>query len=73
MAAGQPIKTPQHRLGDYMLGGPGSLETFVRARRAEGRSWRVVARDVYEATNRELDLTYETLRTWFPDEFEMCG
>ena len=57
-------QTPTHRLADLLLGDDGPLETFVRSRRP--RSWRLIARDLYEATN--LDLTYETLRSWFPDE-----
>lgn len=59
--------TPTHRLADLLLGGPGALEDFVRSRREAGMAWRLVAREVYEATDGEIDLTYETLRTWFPD------
>lgn len=58
-----PTRTRQ--LADLLLGGDGTLETFVRSRRADGRAWRLVARDLYEQT--DLDLTYETLRGWFPD------
>lgn len=60
--------TPTLRLADLLLGDQGPLEEFVRSRRASGRAWRLVARDLYEATNREVDVTYETLRSWFPDE-----
>lgn len=60
--------TPNRRLADLLLGDDGPLEEFVRTRRAEGVAWRIIARDLYEATDRELDLTYETLRSWFPDE-----
>jgi hypothetical protein len=66
-------KTPTHRLADLLLGGAGHLEQFVRVRRAEGRSWRLIARDIYEATDSQIDLTYETLRSWFPDELEACA
>lgn len=50
--------------------GGGSLDEFVRARRAldPPRPWRLIARDLYEATDREVDLAFETLRGWFPDE-----
>lgn len=61
-------QTPTHRLADLLLAERGPLERFVRDRRAEGRSWRLITRDIYEATNNEIDLTYETLRQWFPDE-----
>lgn len=62
------VQTPTHRLADVLLGDEGPLEEFVRSRRRTGRSWRLVARDLYEVTDRQIDLTYETLRTWFPDE-----
>lgn len=60
-------QTPTHRLIDVRLGDAGPLEHFVRSRRAEGRSWRLIAQDLYEATHHEFSLTYSTLRTWFPD------
>lgn len=52
------------RLADHKLNG--KLEDFVRTRRADGRSWRLIARDIWQAT--DVDVTYETLRGWFPDE-----
>ena len=58
--------TPTARLAENILGEP--LERFVRTRRDQGRAWRLLARDLYEATNQQIDVTYETLRTWFPDE-----
>lgn len=51
------------RLADTLL--EGQLEQFVRSRRAQGRSWRLISRDLYEAT--QVDVSYETLRTWFPE------
>ena len=62
-----PTRTPSHHLCDVLLGDDGPLETFVRTRRDDGRAWRLVARDLYEATDHKIDLTYETLRSWFPD------
>lgn len=59
--------TPNRRLADLILADDGPLEDFVRSRRADGIAWRLIARDLYEATGREVDLTYETLRSWFPD------
>lgn len=57
--------TTAQRLADVLLGEEGPLERFVRERRSEGRSWRLIARDLYELT--EVDLTHESLRSWFPD------
>lgn len=62
------MATPTRRLADLLLGG--RLDQFVLTKRAEGRSWRLIARDLWETTNGELDVTYETLRAWFPEERE---
>lgn len=64
-----PVQTPHRRLADILLGDNGPLETFVRSRRPD-RAWRLISRDLYEATDKQVDLTYETLRSWFPDEAE---
>ena len=64
-------QTPTHRLADLLLADAGPLERFVRERRASTtpeRSWRLVARDLLEATNHGVDLTGETLRSWFADD-----
>lgn len=59
-------ETPTQRLAGLILGR--DLGTFVAERRADGRAWRYIARDLYEATSGEVDVTYETLRSWYPDE-----
>lgn len=66
--ASYPTATPAQRLAQICLGGDDALSEFVRSRRSEGRSWRLIARDLLDATNREVDVSHETLRTWFPDE-----
>lgn len=58
--------TPKQQLATLLFGG--DLETFVRDRRDVGTPWRVVARDLYEATDGKVDVTHETLRVWFPDD-----
>lgn len=58
--------TPTARLAEHLLGEP--VANFISSRRAEGHAWRIVARDLYEATGGQIDVTYETLRSWFPDE-----
>ena len=62
--------TPTAQLADLILGDAGPLEDFVRSRRAEGRAWRLIARDLYEVTGQRIDVTYETLRSWYPDPDE---
>lgn len=55
--------TPTQRLIDLRL--DGELEEFVRSRRAAGRSWRLIARDIYDATGQ--DVTEVTVRSWYRD------
>lgn len=64
MVTNMPAGTPTQRLADHLLGEP--LEEFVRARRP-GRSWRLIARDIYEATNGDIDVTPITLASWFTE------
>lgn len=71
-----PSQTPTHRLADLLLGDAGPLERFVRERRDSStpkRSWRLVARDLLEATNHGVDLTGETLRGWFADDLKKAS
>lgn len=61
-----PEPTPMFRLADHLL--EGQLRTFITERRAAKRSWRLIARDLYEATGGQVDVTHETLRSWVADE-----
>jgi hypothetical protein len=67
------VPSPTRRLADLLLGDAGPLEKFVQERRdAEPKvSWRRIAIELREATSRDgvegVDLTDQTLRTWFPD------
>jgi hypothetical protein len=65
--------TPTAQLADLILGDAGPLEDFVRSRRAEARAWRLIARDLYEVTGQRIDVTYETLRSWYPDPDETAA
>lgn len=55
------MPTPTQLAANHLL--DGGLDEFVATRRADGRSWRLIARDLHEETG--LDVTHETLRTWF--------
>ncbi len=57
------LPTPTQRLADVLLGR--SVADYVAERRDAGRSWRLVARDLYKATNGAVDVTHETLRGWY--------
>jgi hypothetical protein len=56
-------ETNTRRLLNLLL--EGQLRPFVKARREQGLPWRIIARDVFDATG--VDVTAETLRVWFGD------
>lgn len=56
--------TPTYRLADLLL--DDGIDEYVASRRREGRSWRRIALDLLEDIN--LDVTHETLRSWFPED-----
>lgn len=60
------VRTPTFQLADLLL--PDGLEAYVSAKRQAGRSWRRIAQDLWLDTEHKVDVTFETLRTWFPDE-----
>ena len=53
-------RTPVQRLADAALGLP--VEEWLLARRTEGKSWRLIERELIRAA--DLDLTTITLRAW---------
>jgi hypothetical protein len=57
-----PEPSPLFRLADKLL--DGELHEFIADRRAAGVSWRLISRALYEATEHQVDVTHETLRTW---------
>ncbi len=58
--------TPNQKLAGMILGKP--VKDYIRERRALGRSWRLVARDLYEVTNGQIDITYQAAKNWSADE-----
>lgn len=58
--------TPTARLADHLL--PGGLEPFVRTRRDAGMSWRKIALEIRDATDRAIEVTHQALYSWFDDE-----
>lgn len=61
--SGSIPETPTQRLATVLLGR--DVRDFIAERRATNRAWRFIARDLYEATDGQVDVTYETLRQWF--------
>jgi hypothetical protein len=66
MMTGMPDRSPTARLADHLL--TEGLEAFVAGARASGRSWRWIARELGRRTDWVIDITHETVRSWFPDE-----
>lgn len=56
-------ETPTQRLASLLLGS--DVRAFIAEKRAAGRPWRFIARDLYEATDGQIDVTHETLRQWY--------
>lgn len=54
-------RTPHQHVADVLLGEP--VENFIAARRPQ-RSWRLLARDLYDATDGRVDVTPESVRSW---------
>ena len=63
------VSTPTQRLADLMLGENGPLERFVRDRRGQDppQPWRYISRDLRDLTDGQVDITEQSLRTWFRD------
>lgn len=57
--------TPNQRLATRLLGEP--VEDWVRARRPQRKSWRKIANELSQATDGLVDVSPQTLLTWFPD------
>lgn len=56
------MPTPTQLLAGALLGQPAT--DWITARRAEGRSWRFIARDLADATDGQIDVTVQTLHNW---------
>lgn len=57
-------KTATHQLADLKLGKP--LAEYVKEKREAGVSWRRITLDLRD--DIDLDVTYESLRAWFPEQ-----
>lgn len=61
-------RSPTYRYADHLLADEGGLDAWVTERRDTGRSWRLIARELYVATEGVIDVTSQTLMNWFADE-----
>ena len=57
--------SPTYRLADALV--PGGIAAYVKTKRDAGRSWRLISRDLWQDTDGQLDITFETLRSWFTE------
>lgn len=55
-------ETPTQRLASIILGR--DVAGYIAEKRKANRTWRLIARDLYDDTNGQIDVTYETLRLW---------
>lgn len=62
----EPMPTPKYQLADVLL--DGKLREFVETRRSAGLAWRHIAAQLYTETAHRVDVTSETVRSWFPDD-----
>lgn len=53
---------PLARLADNLL--DGGLAAFIGDRRADGKSWDSIAKELWAATNHEIDVTGVTVQKW---------
>lgn len=44
------------------------LDAYVAQRRDQGKSWQVIAREIGDATDHEIEINRESLRVWFGAE-----
>lgn len=56
---------PTRQLADMILA-PDGLDAFVHQARAEGMSWRRLTLALRDRTDGRIDVTYETMRSWYP-------
>ena len=66
-------KSDRRRLAELLLVNKGreGLEDFVRQRRSDGKSWAEISFELRELI--DVNVSYEALRRWFPDEEDDGG
>lgn len=58
----RPMATDRSELAGHLLGQP--VEDWITDKRAAGRSWRQIAKDISDATAGRIRPTHETVRSW---------
>lgn len=52
------------QLADHLLKDAGGLAAFITFHRSDGLSWARLAREIWVATDRQVDATGVTVQTW---------
>ena len=70
MGTSTDTRSPKHKLLDNLLAAKGrrNLRTYVKAERAKGTSWRLIAKAVSDITGE--DISPPALIAWFPEQTE---
>jgi hypothetical protein len=55
-------QSPAQLLATLLIGEP--VVQWINHRRALGATWKVITREIHQATNGQLDLTEKTVRDW---------
>ena len=63
--------TPTQRLAEATLRRP--LVDYIDEQRADGKSWRSVARRLERDTYGIVDVSHETLRKWWTDRQDVAA
>ena len=66
-----PAPSPTYQLADLLL--EEGVREFVTSRRKAGVAWRRISRELWERTDHRVDVAHETLRNWFPGDFDSNG
>lgn len=60
------MSTPNRRLAGHLLGQP--VEPWLRAKRAEGLSYRSLAVELCKATGGQVDVSGQALINWLAED-----
>lgn len=63
--------SPVYTLTKHLLGE--EPRAWIERKRTQGRSWRMLARDLWNETDHEVDVTTQTLINWMREGYGKNG
>lgn len=63
--------SPVYTLTKHLLGE--EPRVWIERKRTQGRSWRLLARDLWNATDQQVDVTTQTLQNWMREGYGRNG